>query len=82
MKVAKHQWSVCEEDLFVHVLPAEDIAPHGVRITDTVYELSHICNCGPKIESANRNGEVFKKPVVIHNSFEQNKYLDDIIKHQ
>lgn len=79
MKVVKHKWAVCEEGLFVHVLPETDIKPHGVKINDRKYELSHACACNPKIEVTDRRGREYKKPMVVHNSFEQTKFLDEII---
>ncbi len=79
MKKAQHKWVVCEEKLLVHVLPETDILPHGVKITDSRYELSHICGCNPKIKAIDRKGREYIKPVVIHNSFEQNKFLDEVI---
>jgi hypothetical protein len=82
MKIAKHKWLTCEEDMFVHVIPEEDIKPHGIKLTDTEYELSYICACSPKIESVTRKGVELRKPIVIHNSFEQDKFLDEIISNK
>lgn len=75
MKVAKHKWVVLEDKDSVHVLPEEDIKPHGFPDKEgTRADLANIdCPCKPKLDFSGR------KPVVVHNSFEQDKILDEII---
>lgn len=83
MKVAKHKWLRLEnnDEEYIHIVPESDIRPHGWPKGKTKIILADIdCPCRPKIEYTNKEGIEYVKPLIIHNSFEQEKYLDDIIK--
>ncbi len=81
MKIAKHKWMrlEAEGEIFCHIIPETDIKPHGTKVTEEKYELGTVCSCNPKIEFYNTKGEQYIKPIIIHNSFEQEKYLDEVI---
>lgn len=81
MKVSQSKWLVCEEDGLIHVVPETDTRPHGIKINNKKYELSYKCNCNPKISVTDVNGQEYKKTIVVHNSFEQDEYLNDIVLH-
>ncbi len=68
-KYEPSKWNTIEDENFVIVVPQTDIKPHGTKITDTEYELTNECECNPKI-IAGEKGEVYAKPIVLHNSFE------------
>lgn len=83
-KVGKErsQWMVLEGDDFIHVMPVTDILPHGKKITNREYYLTADCPCKPRVEQGEvRDGRFFKfdKPIVTHNSFEDNERIDAVI---
>lgn len=72
----RSKWAVLDDDHVVHVIPESDIKPHGIRTGDELkVEVADInCPCNPKIDFRN------EKVLIIHNSFEDKQFLDDLIK--
>lgn len=65
------RWIVAEENNCVHVLPETDTMPHGFP-KENVAEISDLnCPCKPKVDFSG------KKPMIVHNSFEQSKIIDE-----
>ncbi len=83
MKVAKHKWVRLEnpDEYYQHVVPESDIKPHGwpVKGSKEVVLADIDCPCKPRIEYKNSKGLEYVKPIIVHNSFEQEKYLDELI---
>jgi hypothetical protein len=72
----RSKWLVLEDEEVIHVIPESDIKPHGIRKTDELkVEVADInCPCHPEIDFTS------KKIRIIHNSFEDIEYLDNLIK--
>ena len=71
----KQKWTVIEDESIIHVVPASDINPHGFPKNSTHADLADFdCPCKPKIDAGG------KKPIVVHNSFEDQEKIDKSIK--
>lgn len=68
-----NKWLNIDEGTHFTVVPDNDIKPHGKLITATEAELSNDCECKPQILMG-ENGEIFSKPIVIHNAFDNREY--------
>lgn len=70
----KKNWTVLEDKNVIHVLPNMDIKPHGFSKDGKSAVVSDFdCPCKPKINASG------KKPLIVHNSFEDMKKIDDSI---
>lgn len=76
MDKQRSKWLVLDDYRVVHVLPETDTKPHGIRKGEELsVELADLnCPCKPKIDMSG------KKTLVVHNSFEEQDYLDNLIK--
>jgi hypothetical protein len=74
--IYKGRWCTIEEEQAVHVLPETDIRAHGiVREGQTSVEIADTnCPCNPKV------GYRGQKPLIVHNSFETEEFLNNLIK--
>lgn len=73
------KWLTFEDDLFIIVVPETDIKPHGFPVAGNAELASTDCPCRPKIV-AGKNETVFRKPMLIHHSFEDMVRVDDAIE--
>lgn len=77
----RSKWITLEDDTCVIVMPETDIKPHGFRKGDEKsVELAGMnCPCNPRMITGTALGP-YKKPMIVHNSFEDSKAIDEAIK--
>lgn len=65
------KWLVMEEDDCRHIVPETDILPHGFVVDGKGELAGENCPCKPRMDSDS------EKLIIIHNSFEQQKKIDE-----
>lgn len=71
-------WITIEDDDCIVVMPETDSKPHGVpkRKNQRKVDLAWMdCPCKPRLSTGTREG-AFEKPMIIHNSFEEDAIID------
>jgi hypothetical protein len=77
-EIYKGDWVHIDEGNYLHVLPHSDTRPHSTQTDGDEREIADIdCPCKPQIMMGNEN-MIFPKPVIIHNSFQDKEYLDEL----
>ncbi len=74
MSMGKKKWQVIDDGEIIHVVPDTDIAPHGFPVGGVADLADMDCPCSPRIDASS------KKLLVIHNSFEDQKMIEDSLK--
>lgn len=75
----RSEWVNVISEGALHTMPLHDIKPHGTKQAATIYVLTADCDCQPTVVSM-RDGKMLLQPHVIHNSFEDDKRINEMME--